>query len=301
MVSKNAKLLLEKQQYRIIGNHSAVKICLWTKKSLRDEGFCYKQKFYGIKSHRCLQMTPNLTCVNKCIFCWRFIGNKESLYHKNINDPSFILEKSIEAQRKLLTGFKGFEKVNKRKWKEAQNPNQVAISLTGEPTQYPELREFIELCKSKGMTTYLVTNGQFPEKLEKIQEPTNLYLSVDAPTKELYKRMDIPQLSDFWERFNKTIELFPSFSCKKVARITVVKGYNDKSWKEYAKLIEKMQADFVEVKAYMWVGFSRYRLKEENMPLHEEIKSYSEELNEHLNYNYKDEHVPSRVVLLSRN
>lgn len=300
MLSENLKLKMEKQQYRIIGNHSAVKICHWTKQSLRDKGFCYKQKFYGIKSHRCLQMSPNLTCVNKCIFCWRFIGNKESLYPDKVDDPKLILEKSIEAQRSLLMGFKGFEKVNRKKWEESQNPNQVAISLTGEPTQYLKLSDFIELCKSKAMTTYLVTNGQFPENLENIEEPTNLYLSLDAPTKEIYKKIDIPQLSDFWNRFNKTIDLFPSFSCRKVARLTIVKGYNDNNWKEYAKLIKKMQADFVELKAYMFIGFSRYRLKEENMPLHEEIQDYSKELNKHLNYNYENEDEKSRVVLLSK-
>ncbi|MBN1159983.1 MAG: 4-demethylwyosine synthase TYW1, partial [Candidatus Diapherotrites archaeon] len=62
---------LEKQQYRVVGNHSVVKICEWCKKSLRGEGVCYKQKFYGIKSHRCLQMSPALLCDQRCLFCWR--------------------------------------------------------------------------------------------------------------------------------------------------------------------------------------------------------------------------------------
>ena len=40
--------------------HSAVKTCLWLRKSLRGEGNCYKGKFYGIRAHRCVQMTPSL-------------------------------------------------------------------------------------------------------------------------------------------------------------------------------------------------------------------------------------------------
>jgi tRNA wybutosine-synthesizing protein 1 len=58
MIPQNLRDLLEKQQYRIVGNHSAVKICHWTKESIRERGFCYKQQFYGINAHRCLQMTP---------------------------------------------------------------------------------------------------------------------------------------------------------------------------------------------------------------------------------------------------
>ena len=45
----NTKKLMEKQGYRFIGNHSAVKTCEWTKKSLINKGSCYKQKFYWNK------------------------------------------------------------------------------------------------------------------------------------------------------------------------------------------------------------------------------------------------------------
>ena len=57
---KKAKETLEKQGYRIVGNNSAVKICNWTKTSLRDEGVCYKEQFYGIKSHLCAQISCSL-------------------------------------------------------------------------------------------------------------------------------------------------------------------------------------------------------------------------------------------------
>ena len=51
MLPEDTKAILEKQHYIIVGEHSAVQICGWTKKSLRDEDFCYKEKFYGIQSH----------------------------------------------------------------------------------------------------------------------------------------------------------------------------------------------------------------------------------------------------------
>ena len=53
MKKEDIKKTMEKQGYRFIGDHSIIKICRWTKKSLRNEGECYKNKFYGIPSWRC--------------------------------------------------------------------------------------------------------------------------------------------------------------------------------------------------------------------------------------------------------
>jgi len=61
------------QGYRIVGSHSGVKLCRWTKSMLRGRGGCYKHTFYGIESHRCMETTPSLACANKCVFCWRWV------------------------------------------------------------------------------------------------------------------------------------------------------------------------------------------------------------------------------------
>ena len=63
---------LKKQKYHLIGAHSAVKRCKWLYESIVNNRPCYKQKFYGIQSHRCIQMTPSLYyCTQQCLFCWR--------------------------------------------------------------------------------------------------------------------------------------------------------------------------------------------------------------------------------------
>ena len=99
----------------------------------------------------------------------------------------------------------------------------------------------------------------------------------------------------------ETLELLPSLSCRKVIRITLVKGWNMGHEEAYARLIERADPDFVEPKAFMWVGFSRRRgLGFENMPTHEEVSAFSERLSAELSYNILDESVPSRVVLLSK-
>ena len=306
-IPENLQILFRRQNYGLVGNHSAVKICEWTKKSLRNQGVCYKEKFYGrihgIRSHTCLQMTPAAYfCPNRCVYCWRATDKTlaNSMENFDSDEPKEIIEKSIEAQRVLLSGFKGFAGTDMKKWKEAQEPKNAAISLTGEPTAYPKISGLIGEFKKRGMSTFLVTNGQFPEHLKNIEEPSQLYLSLDASTKEIYKRVDIPSFADFWERFNDTIEIMPSFSCKKAVRMTIVKGRNDTHAKEYANLIKKADADFVEIKAYMWIGFSRMRLPIEAMPSFAEIKAFVEKLNGFLDYEYKDEDARSRVVLLSK-
>ncbi|HHY00083.1 MAG TPA: 4-demethylwyosine synthase TYW1, partial [Methanothermobacter sp.] len=89
---------LTKKGYRFVGSnqHSAVKVCHWTKKSLLDEGVCYKEKFYGIKSHRCLQMSPSIPfCHHKCLFCWRDISITSTTWDEEFDDPGEIIEGCI--------------------------------------------------------------------------------------------------------------------------------------------------------------------------------------------------------------
>lgn len=291
---------LEKQGYRVVGNHSACKICSWTKKSLLGSGFCYKQKFYGLNSHRCCQMTPCLTCSNSCVFCWRDIELFNDVkFSWDVSEPKEIISKCVDAQRELLNGFPGNSKLDFEKFKEAQEPKHFAISLSGEPSLYPELGELISELKKQKRTSFLVSNGQFPEKLSKLScEPTQFYLSLDAPNSKIYKKLDRPLLKDYWSRFNSSLELMKSFGNRNTLRITLVKGLNDCDVSGYAKLIKKADPLFVEVKSYMFVGESIQRLSIENMPYHSDVKEFSFELAKELGMKIIDEKKESRVCLL---
>ncbi len=290
---------LRRQHYALFG-HSAVKLCHYTKSSLTGNKACYKQKFYGINSHRCLQMTPLTTyCGQKCIFCWRpHIPLKEKIEPKG--DPKEIAELSIEMQRKLLSGYGALkEQIGEKKLLEANSPNNVAISLSGEPTFYPFLSELIDEYKKRNFSTFLVSNGLNPEALENISLPTQLYLSLEAVDEATHKRLNAPIIKGSWEKFNRSLELMPSLSTRKVIRVTAIGKMNMEKEKQFAELIQKAGPDFVEVKGYVWVGESRKRLKEENMPFHSSVKDFAVKINNHLNYTLLDESPGSRVVLLS--
>ena len=295
--------ILEKQHYAVVGNHSAVKLCHWMRQSLLFNRECYKQTFYGIESHRCLQMTPSINqCNHMCLFCWRHQGFTEKEF-KEVDDPKFILQKCIEGQKKLITGFKGDPRCDQKKWKEANDPNMLACSLSGEPTLYPRLGELFEECHKKNITTFLVTNGTNPDALEKLEPlPKQLYVSIVAHNKELYKKVCSPLISNGWEKINQTLELLPSLSTRTVIRHTLVQNWNMdfKNIKEYAKLDEKAQPMYIEPKGYVFVGYSRKRMTIANMPSHEKVYDFGEKLADKLGYNLLMEKKDSRVVLLGK-
>ena len=298
---------LKKQKYHLIGNHSAVKRCKWLYESIINNRPCYKQKFYGIKSHRCIQMTPSLYyCTQQCLFCWRAQSGDlqvtwDEMRIPNYDSPEQIFEGSLKAQEKILTGYKGNPKTNWRKFEEALRPKHVAISLTGEPTLYEPLGELIRTYHQKGFTTFLVSNGTMPAKLSKLsQEPTQLYISVCAPNEQVYKRVCRPEFPTAWEKLNETLSLLNSFRCPTVLRMTLVKEHNMDGIEDYAKLVEKTNPTYVEAKAYMHIGFSGLRLRFDRMPLHSEVKNFASQLAEKSGYKILDEAPESRVVLLSR-
>lgn len=301
-MKESTRELLRKQRYQLVGDHSAVKLCHWLKESLMRDRVCYKQKFYGIKSHRCLQMTPAVNwCTQKCLFCWRPVRFTEDV-PPDVDAPKYIVEESIEAQRTLLSGYQGvLDRVNKKKLEEAQTPNNVAISLSGEPTCYQLLPELIEEYTKEGFTTFLVTNGTNPDVLRDMDPlPWNLYVTLPAPSKDIYERLCNPTIPDGWKRINETLELFEFLDTKKVMRLTMVKGINMVDPAHYAQLIEKASPTYVEVKAYMFVGFSRARLTIEHMPRHEEIREFADRIAAESSYGVVDESPESRVVLMSR-
>lgn len=217
------------------------------------------------------------------------------------DSPEEIVEGSIKAQLQILSGYKGNEKANKKKLKEALTPRHAAISLTGEPTLYNRIDELIEVFHKKGFTTFLVSNGTVPSALAKLnEEPTQLYISLCAPNKEVYEQVCRPQFPKAWEKLKETLALLPSFKCSTVIRITSVRNVNMKNVKDYAKLIEKANPTYVEPKAYMYVGYSRLRLGYEHMPSHREIQAFAKEIAMETSYNIIDESKDSRVVLLSK-
>ena len=303
MISEAKKIDLEKQGYRLVGNHSAIKVCLWTKRAIRAEDECYKKTFYGINTHRCVQMTPALlNCSLRCQWCWRDIDHTKANWIGPVDEPIDIIDGCMAAQNEYLQGFGGNEKADKDVYAESLKPKHFAISLAGEPTYYPKIKEFIIELDKRDLTSFLVTNGTLPEQLELLKEApiTQLYVTVPAPDEDTFVKVCNPLIKDAWQRIQKSLSLLKDFKCRKVIRLTLAKDVNMIKPEKYAEIIQNASGDFVEVKAYMWVGYSQKRLKIENMATHEEILEFAKKLAEFLDWKIVDEKPNSRVVLLMK-
>ncbi|MCK9440029.1 MAG: 4-demethylwyosine synthase TYW1 [Methanothrix sp.] len=285
---------LTRQGYHLVGG-GAVKPCLWLNRAMRGGDQCYKHHFYGISSHRCVQMTPTLECNHHCLHCWRPIDDPVPV--KEHMEPAELLDGILLGQQEFLSGYGGAKTTDLERLAEAREPKHVALSLMGEPTLYPYLKELIELIRKRGMTTFVVSNATNPEVLADLL-PTQLYLSLNAPDEELYRRVCRPA-AEHWQRILESLDIIKQHRCRSVIRMTLVRGLNMERPEDYARLIARAEPDFVEVKSYMHLGRSRDRLTREAMPQHYEILEFARSLGEALGYELKADVPLSRVALLS--
>lgn len=279
----NLREQLQKQQYYLVGNHSGVKLCHWTHKGIKGEGQCYKHVFYGISSEKCMQVSPALTwCTERCLFCWRSASyaNGDSMDDVQHDAPDWLVREMIEGQRTLLSGYGGHPKVDRKVWEDAQTPKHVAISLSGEPTLYKHLDEFLEVCHDLKMTTFLVTNGTNPEVLENLENlPTQLYLTAAGSTERMHSAITRPfNPKQAWENFNRTLDVMANMDTRKVVRMTLVKGKNMSSPDKYAEIFFRAEAHFLEAKGFVSVGDARNNYGFERMPSIEDMRVFAQEI-----------------------
>lgn len=217
-------------------------------------GGCYKNAFYGIQSHQCMEATPSLACANKCVFCWRHHTNPVGTEWKwNLDEPEMIVEGALKSHYAMINEFKGVPGVQDGRLKEASAARHCALSLgkmlhllyyiltknffykVGEPIMYPKINAFVKLLHERGISTFLVTNAQFPDAIAALDPVTQLYVSVDASSKASLKKIDRPLFKDFWQRFIDSLKALGDKGQRTVYRLTLVKSYNTEDVEGYAR------------------------------------------------------------------
>ena len=302
---------LTKQGYSIIGTHSGVKICRWTKSALRGRGSCYKHSFYGIASHLCMETTPSLSCSNKCVFCWRHGTNPVgTTWRWQVDRPELIFQGAKAAHLKKIKMMRGVPGVRAERFQEAMKIRHCALSLVGEPIFYPHINAFLALLHAEHISSFLVCNAQHPDQLAALGPVTQLYVSIDASNRESLRKIDRPLHRDFWERFNRCLDILREkrFAMRTVFRLTLVKGFNiADEVAGYADLVEKGLPCFVEIKGVTYCGTSSSAgagLTMQNVPFYSEVVEFVEALNavleeRGLGYGIAAEHAHSCCVLLA--
>lgn len=302
MITPTLRKILTKQGYKLVGSHSGVKLCRWTKSMLRGRGGCYKHTFYGIESHRCMETTPSLACANKCVFCWRHHSNPVGTEWKwKMDNPETILQDAMKNHYQMIKEFRGVPGVKPERLKEGMKVKHCALSLVGEPIMYPEINKLTQLLHQHEISTFLVTNAQFPDAISKLDPVTQLYVSVDAASKDSLKKIDRPLFKDFWTRFLDSLKALSNKGQRTVYRLTLVKAWNTEEIEGYAKLIELGQPDFIEIKGVTYCGTSKAsNLTMENVPWHEEVLAFVQSLiNAIPRYAIAAEHEHSNCVLIA--
>jgi|SRR3989344_2917226 len=295
------KNILEKQGYRIVGNHSAIKICHYCKTAIRGSDKCYKNRFYGIDSSRCIQTSLTLDVCNlRCEWCWRDI-NYISFSKIFSDEPEKILKDLVEEQKKILVGFYGNKKASKKNIDKAMKPMHIALSLSGDACMYSKLPELIDLIRKNGMTSFVVTNGTFPEMIKKLinHQPTQLYITLPAPDENTFLKVCRPSNKNLWKNIMCSLKLLKHFK-RGTIRLTLYNGINMMNPEGYSNILKNAGFKFLEIKSAMPIGYAQYRLKYADMPTHKEIKDFASKIARLNRLKMIDEKENSRVVLLMK-
>ena len=302
---------MSQQGYHFVGRHSATKLCNYTASSLKKgtrDHTCYKHRFYGIRSWRCIQATTAVGCNLSCTFCWRIIPEEEGFSWNEINavkdwdDPAGIVDGLVREHKRLVSGYKGDPDADLERWQEAQDPAHVALSLTGEPLFYPKLGALLLEFHRRKISTFLVTNGTMVQALRRLTTlPTQLYVSVQAPNREVYDRVARAKTANAWESFQEFLAVFSGLNTRRVFRLTLMRGINMVDAGGYAELISRGRPHYVEVKGFAYVGGARNEkrgLSYGSVPAMDEIKAFAGEIADRSGYIVVDYHESSNVVLL---
>ncbi|TXT62224.1 MAG: S-adenosyl-L-methionine-dependent tRNA 4-demethylwyosine synthase [Promethearchaeota archaeon] len=136
---------------------------------------------------------------------------------------------------------------------EALFPNHAAISLDGEPLLYPKISGLVNEFKKRHFTTFIVTNGTCPERLEALEAlPSQLYITLSAPNEQIYKKVSRPMIKNGWDNIHASLDLVESLSTRTLIRLTAINNLNLKEdlIDDYIRIVEKANPDFFEIKGF---------------------------------------------------
>lgn len=189
-----------------------------------------------------MEATPSLACANKCVFCWRHHKNPVGTEWRWKEDsPSHIVKEAIRLHQNMIHEMRGVPGVQPERLQEALTVKHCALSLVGEPIMYPSINQMLKELHDRKISSFLVTNAQFPEHIQNLDPVTQLYVSIDASTRDSLKAIDRPLFKDFWERFLESLKNLSQKQQRTVYRMTLVKSWNMDETEGYAELIESGQ------------------------------------------------------------
>lgn len=180
----------------------------------------------------------------------------------------------------MIKQMRGVPGVTPERLEDAMHIRHCALSLVGEPIMYPQINRFCELLHERHISSFMVTNAQFPDQLRDLDPVVQLYLSIDAATPDELKRIDRPLFEDYWERCLQCVNELRRKKQRTVFRLTLVNQYNASNIAAYADLVMQGEPDFIEVKGVTYCGTSTSSTltMKENVPRHDEVIRFCTDL-----------------------
>lgn len=87
----------------------------------------------------------------------------------------------IFSVNKLYLSVSGVPGVRPERFEEGLAVKHCALSLVGEPIMYPEINSFLHLLHQCHISSFLVTNAQFPEEIKWVSKFAHSSLSSHVP------------------------------------------------------------------------------------------------------------------------
>ena len=255
------KFLIEemfRQQRDIVKNHLPLRRYIDNYEIMIDLLYFMLQKnsSYDINSlSRHLQVSKN-----KVERAFNLLKNREFL--KPVDNDLRFYEVGKDIARCIHTREEVEELINRvlthpddimKAHNEAMIPNHAAISLDGEPLLYPEIDGLVREFRNRDMTTFIVTNGTLPNKIDSLNSlPSQLYVTLPANSEKMYKKVCRPMIKNGWNKIMDTMDLINSLSCRTVVRLTAVKNLNinEHLIEDYVRILEKANPNFFEIKGF---------------------------------------------------
>lgn len=224
-----------------------------------------------------------------------------------ISDIEQILKEMVTTKEEIVEAFK-----------KAKNPKHAAISLAGEPTLYPKIGDLVSEFRKRKMCTFIVSNGTHPEVIQKMWKnrnlPTQLYITLPAPTKQDFAKICRPLTSHAWEKLKETLKILPQLPCRTVIRITAVKYLNidDAMIPLYGQLLTENPPNFIDIKAFTVEAhalelenrlgkLSKGHALREFAPSFEDLLHFAEGLSQYTGFPIIETHETSKDILLRGN
>ena len=208
----------------------------------------------------------------------------------------------------MIVELRGVPGVQLDRFDNALRPRHCALSLVGEPIMFPGINQLLRLLHNEQISSFLVTNAQFPDQLASLEPVTQLYLSVDASTKEALKAIDRPLFADYWDRFIRCMRILREKKQRTVFRLTLVKGSNMSNIDQYVELVDIARPTLIEIKGVTFCGSNSGANKDMSMksvPFHDEVIAFSQSFSDSLQraglmeYSLACEHEHSCSILIA--